>query len=547
MISYDVICFLDDDNNLKHIEFGDPGSVNDKLKILTKYVEKEISSFFDIDINKSNGYINWNGLLLRYIKTKNALGKGYILFMTEGADDTKIYQSALDCVSEGIQIYDKNGYLLFCNKFSEKIEKMNRSNIIGKHLLDIYNLKEDYSTILNTIKVKMPIINRCDHFKNNNGEVINTMNSGYPLFVEDNIIGAIGLVQDTSVFQQYQTKNLIFDKFMESCDSDKSLNKKKSYYTFKYYNFNDLIGEDENFLAAIDFSRNIANRDCSVLIFGETGTGKELFAQSIHSSSKRKDKEFVAVNCAAIPENLVEGILFGTEKGSFTGSSDKMGLFEQAEGGTLFLDEINSMSLQMQSKLLRVLQEKKFRKVGGTKDIESNVRILSSTNEDPFSLIQNNVMRKDLYYRISAVTINIPALRERKNDIDVLVQYFIEKLSRHYSKQIKGVSPEVIVKFKEYEWPGNVRELLHSIEYAFNIMIEDIINVRDLPKYMQKQKKVSSKEILHYRTLEEIMGQYEKEVIKNTLKVHKNNITKAANQLGVKRQSLQYRIKKYEI
>ncbi len=547
MVSYDIICFLDHNKIVKHIEYLGTSSNNDKVSVLNECIGKEIGSFFDIDSDKNKGYINWRGMVLRYTKIENVMGTGYILYITEATDKSKIYEAALDCVSEGIQVYDRTGHLLFCNKFNEKIEKMNRENIIGKHLLDIYDLKEEYSTALNTIKNKMPVINRCDNFKNKNSELITTMNSGYPLFIEDNLIGAAVIVQDTSVFEQYHSKMDSFDKFLSQGEKDKPNRKRKNFYALKYYSFDDLIGEDENFIEAIQLSRNIADRDCSVLIYGETGTGKELFAQSIHSESKRKNKEFVAVNCAAIPENLIEGILFGTEKGSFTGSSDRIGLFEQAEGGTLFLDEINSMNLHMQSKLLRVLQEKKLRRVGGLNDIECDVRIISSTNEEPLSLIENNKMRKDLYYRISTVTVNIPPLRNRKNDIDILVQYFIEKLSRHYSKQVKGASPDVILKFKEYDWPGNVRELLHSIEYAFNTMIEDIINVRDLPKYIQKQKKTNSKDTLHLRTLEEIMGQYEKEVIKNTLRRHKNNITKAANQLGVKRQSLQYRIKKYEL
>lgn len=547
MVSYDIICFLDHNSVVKHIEYLGTSGNNDKVSVLNECIGKEVGSFFDIDFDQNKGHINWRGMVLRYTKTENVMGTGYILYITEVTDKSSIYEAALDCVSEGIQVYDRTGHLLFCNKFNEKIEKMNRENIIGKHLIDIYELKEEFSTVLNTIKSKMPVINRCDNFKNKNSELITTMNSGYPLFIEDSLIGVAVIVQDTAVFEQYHLKMDSFDKFLSQGDKDKYNRKRKNFYALKYYNFDDLIGEDENFIEAIQLSRNIADRDCSVLIYGETGTGKELFAQSIHSDSKRKNKEFVAVNCAAIPENLIEGILFGTEKGSFTGSSDRIGLFEQAEGGTLFLDEINSMNVHMQSKLLRVLQEKKFRRVGGLKDIECDVRIISSTNEEPFSLIENNKMRKDLYYRISTVTINIPPLRNRKNDIDILVQYFIEKLSKHYSKQLNGISPEVILKFKEYDWPGNVRELLHNIEYSFNTINGDIINVQDLPKYMQKQKRTNSKDVLHLRTLEQIMGQYEKEVIKNTLKQHKNNITKAADQLGLKRQSLQYRIKKYKL
>lgn len=547
MISYNIICFLDNDNVVEHLECWDFGGNNDNVSVWAEYIGKKINSFLDIDLNKNSGYVDWKGMVLKFNKVVNALGRGYILYITNGADNTKIFEEALDCISEGIQVYDPKGYLLFCNRFSEKIEKMNRANIVGKHLLDIYDLNEDYSTILNTIKIREPVLNRCDHFKNKNGEVIMTINSGYPLFVEDKLIGAVGLVQDRTVFERQKTTTEIFEKFLAEYEGSQTDKKSKSYYTFKYYNFDDLVGEDEGFQDTIRLARNISQSDCPVLIYGETGTGKELFAQSIHSASKRKHAEFVAINCAAIPESLIEGILFGTERGSFTGSVDRIGLFEQAEGGTLFLDEINSMNLQMQSKLLRVLQENKFRRVGGLRDIKCDIRVISSTNEEPFYSIENNKIRKDLYYRISTVTISIPPLRERKRDIDVLVKYFIDKLSRHYSKKVRGVSEEVLEAFNRYEWPGNVRELLHVIEYCFNIMSEEIIQKRHLPKYLTNDGGKSRSDTMKLKTLEQIMDQYEKEVIENALKRHGNNVTQAAEELGIMRQSLQYRIKKHGI
>ena len=475
------------------------------------------------------------------------MGSGFILYITKGVDDSKIFMEALDCISEGVQVYDQNGYLLFCNKFSEKIEKINRVNIIGKHLLDIYDVKKGYSTMLNTIKSKEPVVNRCDHFKNKNGQVIITMNSGYPLFAENKLIGAVGLVQDALVYEQYQEKSVIFEKFLSGNISDKSKNKKESCYGFKYYKFEDLIGQDENFLESIRLAQNISKRDCSILIYGETGTGKELFAQSIHSNSLRKNNEFIAINCSALPENLIEGILFGTEKGSFTGSTDRMGLLEQAHGGTLFLDEINSMDIHVQSKLLRVLQENKFRRVGGLKDIECDVRIISSTNEEPKYCIENKKIRKDIFYRISTVTINIPSLRVRKKDISILVQYFIGKLSRIYSMRVKIISNDVMNIFEQYDWPGNVRELEHVIEHCLNIMTDDIIEVEHLPVYLKNDDNKSKNEDFSPKLLKDLIEESEKEIIINTLKRCNNNITRAAEELGLMRQSLQYRIKKYKL
>jgi arginine utilization regulatory protein len=551
MVSYDIICFLDENNIVKHFECRNLDNDAEYQGIQSEYNEKNINSFLDIDLNKGSGYTSWKGMMLRFIKTANIMGTGSILYLTGGAGKSKIYEAAMDCISDGIQIYDRNGHLVFCNKVSARIEKMDRAKIVGKHLLDIYELNEDYSTILNTLAGETPVANRCDNFKNGNGQIITTINSGCPLFFANQLIGAVGLVQDMSVLEGYQVKANVFEKFLAEQESKKRSGGQKGYYTLKYYSFNDLIGQAESFVEAINLSRNMAARDCAVLIYGETGTGKELFAQSIHSGSNRKNAEFIAVNCAAIPESLIEGILFGTEKGTFTGSSDRMGLFEQAQGGTLFLDEINSMDLHVQSKLLRVLQERKFRRVGGLKDIECTARIISSTNEEPSLCIAANKLRKDLYYRISTVTVNVPPLRQRLDDIEILTNYFIDKLSRRYGKQVNKATGNVIKIFKEYNWPGNVRELLHVIEHSFNTMTGHVIDACHLPKYMQgctddiAENELDRKDSLHPKTLEELMDKYEKEVITVTLQRNQANVTRAAQVLGIKRQSLQYRLKKY--
>ncbi|XER05323.1 Arginine utilization regulatory protein RocR [Sporomusa rhizae] len=546
-----IICFLDDKNFVQYCENSNDGIPG----IWSEYTGKHITDFLDIDLTLASGYAGWQGKVLKFVQSKNLMGNGTILFITACSDHSAIYEKAMDNIAEGIQIYDRNGYLLFCNKGTESIEKMDRTKIIGKHLLDIYGLDPDYSTVLTAIKNKAPVVNRCDNFKNKYGKVITTMNSGYPLFIDDQLIGALGLVQDNSTLETYWTRANVFEKYLSEREPGGNRAKRKNYYTFKYYTFTDLIGDNANFVEAVNLARNIALQDCAVLIYGETGTGKELFAQSIHSASKRKYKEFVAINCAAIPESLIEGILFGTEKGTFTGSSDRMGLFEQAEGGTLFLDEINSMALHVQSKLLRVLQEKRFRRVGGLKDIECNVRILSSTNEEPLSCIENNQLRRDLYYRINTVTVNIPPLRQRPDDIELLTNYFIKNLSYRYSKKVTSVADSVIDKFKEYAWPGNVRELLHVLEYAFNIMEGQCIDLHCLPKYFkaqQSQKTAMStpaacNPILQHRTLEELMAEYEQKVVTQVLKDFNYNVSKTAKVLGIKRQSLQYRLKKYNV
>ena len=553
MISQDILYFLDKSNVVEYVEFLE----GDKNNVILQHVGQEITNFLDIDLSKRSGTIDWQGTICRFVKVDNAMGKGYLLYITRCDYNLAILEKALDRIPEGVQVFDQKGYLMFYNQASEEIEKMDRRNIVGKHLMDIYDLNEGFSTILSTLKNKNSVRYRCDVFKNKNGEMIKTMNSGYPIFIGNHLAGAVGIIHDTNVLKSQRQAREEFEKFFSADSNKNNQTNNKNYYGVKNYEFDDLIGQEANFLEEMDLARNIACRDCSVLIWGETGTGKELFAQSIHSASNRRSKEFVAINCAAIPENLVEGILFGTEKGSFTGSIDRIGLFEQAEGGTLFLDEVNAMDLHTQSKLLRVLQENKFRRVGGLQDIKCDVRIISSSNEDPFTAIENNRIRKDVYYRISTVTINIPSLRERKGDISLLVDYFIERFSFRYGKRVSGLSAEVTAIFKKYNWPGNVRELVHVIEYVFNMVEGERVEKLHLPKYMRQfagdkidniqTKNDNRKNILHQQTLQEQLDSYEKEILESTLERCNNNVTKAAGELGLVRQSMQYRMKKFNL
>ena len=229
--------------------------------------------------------------------------------------------------------------------------------------------------------------------------------------------------------------------------------------TIKRYTFDDIHGKNEDFQIALNRARKAAETDASVFIYGETGTGKELFAQSIHYGGKRHNKPFLAQNCAAIPESLLEGLLFGTSKGSFTGAVDREGLFEQANGGTLLLDEISAMPYDLQSKLLRVLQESYIRRVGGMKDIPINVRIIATVNEPPEDLIAQGKLRSDLYYRLNVVNLQIPALRERLDDVQVLAESFLEKFNKRYNKEMWMISDGALKKLKSHDYPGNVREL----------------------------------------------------------------------------------------
>jgi arginine utilization regulatory protein len=329
------------------------------------------------------------------------------------------------------------------------------------------------------------------------------------------------------------------------------------------YTLNDIIGESESIKDLKKKIYKIADSSSSVLIYGETGTGKELVAQSIHNSSfKRRKGPFIAQNCAAIPETLLESILFGTSVGSFTGAKEKLGLFELADGGTLLLDEINSMDMDLQSKLLRVLQEGRIRRVGSEKTISVDVRIIASTNVMPMIAVENGSLRRDLFYRLNVIGLNIDPLRNRTEDISVLTNYFIDFYNRVLSKEAKGLSKNCKAMFEEYSWPGNVRELKYTIENILNFLEKSEITEEDLPQHIlnfkdnsnNSKKEISSETANNEKEIEDgimplnqVVENIEREMIIKALRKTRGNKSRAANLLEIPRQSLNNKIIKYKI
>lgn len=293
--------------------------------------------------------------------------------------------------------------------------------------------------------------------------------------------------------------------------------------------------------------KQVADTNTTIMIHGETGTGKELAAQAIHDLSSRKNKPFIKVNCAAIPETLLESELFGYEKGAFTGASiSKPGRFELADGGTIFLDEIGDITPLMQVKLLRVMQEREFEHLGGTKTIKVDVRIIVATNRELEEMVKREIFRKDLYYRLSVVPIKLPPLRERKEDIESLVDCFLSQSSCISRKNKKTISQPAMSKLVEYNWPGNIRELENVIERCVVITPESVINLEDLPEYIIDFEESNDENILSNK-LNYAIDVAEKEMILKILKECNGNRTKASEFLGISRRSLHRKIAKYNI
>lgn len=270
------------------------------------------------------------------------------------------------------------------------------------------------------------------------------------------------------------------------------------------------------------------------MIYGETGTGKELLVQSIHNASPRKSEAFIAQNCAAIPSSLLESILFGTAKGSYTGAVDRPGLFELADGGTLFLDEINSMPLDIQAKLLRVLENGVIRRIGGTKEHGVNVRIIAAMNEPADVCLREKTLRSDLYYRLNVINLQIPPLRDRKGDLPLLTDHFIQKYNFLFGKLVTKVDEEVKVRFNQYDWPGNVRELEHAIESAMNIMDGDSITVEHIPMHIAGDTPAPERtKPISLQPLRQALIDTEENLIRQALAETEGNIQKAAKLLEI--------------
>lgn len=430
---------------------------------------------------------------------------------------------------DSIVLTDDKGIIRYFHTNRSDINKLDKSQVLGKYILEMYeNLTQDNSTILEVLNTGKPILNRRQELVNINGLKINAITSTLPIEENGKIIGTIDV-------SSYAAEPLAPLKKMPS--RQKSL-----------YQLSDIVSIDSRMNELKENIKKVAQTSSAVMIQGETGTGKELVAQSIHTCGERKNHKFISQNCAAIPSTLMESILFGTKKGSFTGAEDSPGLFELANGGTLFLDEINSMESSIQPKLLKAVEEKKITRLGDSKPIYVDVKIISAINESTETIHESGSLRKDLIYRLNTVCLKIPPLRERIVDIAPLSKSFIKEFNYAMSKNIIDLTEEVYDIFSGYDWPGNVRELKNIIEGAFNLCDGRFIGKQDLPEYMIKKDyiKTSGHQMTYQVGLKNAMEQIEKDIIVETLK-DSSCRAEAARKLKLSKQAFQYKLEKYKL
>lgn len=452
-----------------------------------------------------------------------------------------LLEDALDHVSESVYISNLDGSVVFMNQEAERADGLDRREELGKTEEEIFGT-QNHSFVVNHAEA---ILNEKITYVTKSGEVKFVHHSVYPCQREDKIIGTFSVSKDITKIDNYISK--IYKLQRELKGKSNQTGKNGTSYTL-----NSIIGKSLPMIKAIRMAQRASQFSTNILIYGETGTGKELFAQSIHNESDYADTPFVGLNCAAIPENLLESTLFGTEKGAYTGAVTMPGLFEQAGEGTLFFDEIDSLPMTMQAKLLRAIQEKKMRRIGGKQEIPIRCRIISATNINIDKAISENRIRPDLYYRLASVIIEIPPLRERKGDILLLADYFIKKCRELYGTSIETLDSDVAEIFTLYSWPGNVRELEHLIESISILSEEDntMITLHHLPEKIlsaASHREQRHKQSLRQINLNELTDEYERSLIVNALKENNGNISATAKSLQLHRNALYSKMKRLGI
>ncbi|AET67064.1 PAS domain S-box [Desulfosporosinus orientis DSM 765] len=443
----------------------------------------------------------------------------------------------MDNFQEAVIAIDLEGKIFYVNNAYSRILGVSTRNIIGRQIQEI----EPEAEILNVIDTKISIIKKNQYIKTLDKYVSVHI---FPIERDGELKAVTSIFTDSTaevkLGQEVENANEIAMSYRRQVEAQNELSKL------------EIIGNSPSFIRTVSQALIVAKTEASVLIKGENGVGKEEIAKVIYSHSERKDRPMIMVNCAAIPENLIESELFGYEGGSFTGakSGGKMGKFELANGGTLFLDEIGDMPLSMQSKLLRVLENREIEKIGRQKNIPVDIRLIAASNQPLEILIKEKKFRQDLYFRLNIVEIEVPSLRERMEDIGLLANYFLQKYNEKYGKSIV-LSQEVLSFLYSYSWPGNVRELQNCMEYAGIMCFEDTFKLNHLPPHMKESigLTVEKENDFDYEngTLKEAVEAFEKKIIVSAISACGGNRSKAMKLLGLSRRTFYRKLKEYKI
>jgi PAS domain S-box-containing protein len=475
---------------------------------------------------------NLNSILIKSRKKsiKQALisAKNIIEFGKKERFRAERFKAVIDNSSEGIISIDKNNIITTLNPVAEKILNIKSEKVLGKQVSDLPP-KKIYDTLFSKRNKELDKLIKINS--------INVLATKFPIIVDGEQDGAIISLQDVSNIQKLEQKARVqlYAKGLVA-----------------KYNFSDIIGESEPLKDAISNAKKYGKTSATILIQGETGTGKELFAQSIHNISPRKKGPFVAINCAALPESLLESELFGYEEGAFTGAKKggKPGLFELAHNGTIFLDEIGEMPLSLQSRLLRVLQEKEVIRIGGDYVLNVDTRVIAATNKDIYSLVKEGKFREDLYFRINILNLHVPPLREMTEDIPLLIHHFIDIKNTEHNTNIKSISKKGVELLQSYCWPGNVRELENFVERLVILADSSIINKDLVEKLLVEhlRSKNCSKDDLGQKIAINIssLKDMELEIIKALDKKYEGNKTLLSEKLGISRTTLWKRLNEIE-
>ncbi|MBN6188458.1 sigma 54-interacting transcriptional regulator [Aneurinibacillus sp. BA2021] len=463
-------------------------------------------------------------------------------------DMQSLLSAIIQSSNDPISVVDTQGKGLLVNPAYTRLTGMKEEDIIGKPAdVDISEGESMHMQVLRTGRPVRGVPLKVGPKKRD--VVVNVA----PVVVDGVLKGSVGVIHDVSEIK----------KLTEELERVKRLVRKLE----ASYTFDDIVGRSDGMLHAIEQGRKAAQTPATVLLRGESGTGKELFAHAIHNESPRKYKQFIRVNCAAIPEALLESELFGYEEGAFTGAKrgGKKGLFEEASGGTIFLDEIGELSMSTQAKLLRVLQEKEIVRIGGTKALAVDVRVIAATHVNLERAMQNGRFREDLYYRINVLPIVIPPLRYRVQDIEELVRHLIHKYNQEYGRNVQDAAPETLQRLSEYDWPGNVRELENVISRSLINMKfqETTVQPYHLPELIVSESErtefkrtasepgplhaLAGKAEMQGKTLNEQIEAIEAQIIAAALQANKGNKTATAKQLGVSIRNLYYKMEKYDL